>query len=295
MLRELRATLARIRYREALIFLAPTIMGMVVFVPALSPDFLVAALLTCAGSFCVAASIFALNDWADINLDLQNTLKRSDTFLEMGIDPKQMLGLATALAAGGAVVFATLSRLHVMAALGAVVLGLAYSVPAGAVRGKSIPVLSSFLHFGGTLLAFLLGALTFAPADWRGFLVGLHPAILISAGHLVHEVEDYEQDRLSGCRTHAVRFGRKAVFVLAAFLFGVSFLLLYWLAGAGLLPGVLQYSPILFLAYAAIAVRAYRAGLTRDSVRQMREQYRILFAVVVLAMLAGGLLGKWPA
>jgi 4-hydroxybenzoate polyprenyltransferase len=289
----LKSILSSIRYREALIFQTPTVMGLALFLPAVSLDAAADVLLACLGSFLVAASILAVNDWADIKLDSQHSLKRKDTFLERGINPNQMLALAVSLAAGGLIFFAALSGLHVAVALVAIVLGLAYSVPVGALRGKSLPVFSSLLHFGGTLLSFLLGALTFATDDWRSLLVASYPAVLITAGHLVQEVEDYEQDRLSRCQTNAVRFGRKPVLILASLLFGLSFLLLGWLAEKGFFPGVIKYTSILYLAYVALATRAYRAGLTRDSVRRLRDQYRILFAVVVLAMLIGSLLNKW--
>jgi len=289
---KLKSIFLSIRYLEALIFLTPTMMGLVVFLPAISFRYAVEALLACAGSFLIAAAILAINDWADINLDSQNSLKRRETFLERGITPNQMLALSISLAAVGMAFFAALSRLQAAIALVWFGLGLAYSVPIGALRGKGIPLFSSFLHFSGTLVAFLLGALTFAPADWRMILVASYPAVLLTAGHLIQEVQDYEEDRLSGCQTNAVRFGRKAVFISGCLLFGLSFLLLYWLAAGGFFPGVFKYTSILYLLYGALAMQAYRAGLTRDSMRHLRKQYRILFAVVVLAMLVGNLLAK---
>jgi 4-hydroxybenzoate polyprenyltransferase len=289
---KLKLLLSSIRYLEALIFQTPTLMGLVVFLPAISFRYAVEALLACAGSFLIAAAILAINDWADINLDSQNSLKREDTFLERGVTPKQMLALAVSLAACGLAFFAALSEFQVAIALVWFGLGLAYSVPLGALRGKGIPLFSSFLHFSGTLVAFLLGALTFAPADWRMILVASYPALLLTAGHLIQEVQDYEEDRLSGCQTNAVRFGRKAVFILGCLLFGLSFLLLYWLVQEGFFPDAIKYTSILYVLYGAFAMQAYRAGLTRDSVRHLRKQYRILFAVVVLAMLVGNLLAK---
>ena len=289
---KLKLLLSSIRYLEALIFQTPTLMGLVVFLPAISFRYAVEALLTCVGSFLIAAAILAINDWADINLDSQNSLKREDTFLERGVTPKQMLALAVSLAACGLAFFAALSEFQVAIALVWFGLGLAYSVPLGALRGKGIPLFSSFLHFSGTLVAFLLGALTFAPADWRMILVASYPALLLTAGHLIQEVQDYEEDRLSGCQTNAVRFGRKAVFILGCLLFGLSFLLLYWLVQEGFFPDAIKYTSILYVLYGAFAMQAYRAGLTRDSVRHLRKQYRILFAVVVLAMLVGNLLAK---
>src|SRR5689334_10685270 len=146
----LKSLLSRIRYREAIIFQTPTLMGLAIFLPDISFMHVLSALLASLGSFLVMASIFAMNDWADIDLDSQNTLKHKDTFLESGIRPKQILGLAISLAAAGTIVFGTLSPLHVWTALGAIIFGLAYSVPLRGIRGKNIPVISSLLHFGGT-------------------------------------------------------------------------------------------------------------------------------------------------
>jgi 4-hydroxybenzoate polyprenyltransferase len=285
----LKTLLSCIRYREAIIFQTPTLMGLVMFLPDISLKHIASILLASTGSFLVMASIFAMNDWADIDLDSRNMLKHQNTFLELGINSKQILGLAFWLAVAGVIFFATLSPLHVWTALGAVVFGLAYSVPVWGMRGKSTPIFSSLLHFGGTLLSFLLGALTFASANSHGLPVAFYPAVLITAGHLVQEVEDYEQDRLAQCQTNAVRFGRKPVFIFASLFFGASFLLLNWLVEEGFFPGAIRYTAILYLVYAALAMQAYRKGLTRESVQYLRHQYRILFAIVVLAMLIGSL------
>jgi 4-hydroxybenzoate polyprenyltransferase len=293
MLSYLKSMLLCIRYQEAFIFQTPTLMGIVVFLPGISAANMAVTLLAGSGSFLVMASIFAMNDWADINLDSQNSIKSKDTFLERGMDPEHVLALAGALAVGGLIIFSVLSWLHVVTALIALLFGLAYSVPIGGVRGKSVPVFSSILHFGGTLLSFLLGALTFTHVDLPSLLIASYPAVLITAGHLVQEVEDYEEDRFSGCQTNAVRFGRKPVFLIASFLFGFSFLLLYWLAEKGFFINIIKYAPILYLLYVSLAMKAYRAGLVRDSVRQLRNHYRILFAVVTLAMMIGSLLKRW--
>jgi 4-hydroxybenzoate polyprenyltransferase len=289
---QLMLMLSRIRYREALIFQAPTLLGLALFLPSVSFYLALNAVVAWMGSFFVAAFTLAINDWADISLDTQNTLKRKDTFLGMGIHPRQMLTLAFLLALGGIGLFTVLSTLHVFMALLAIMFSLAYSVPVWGIRGKSVPVFSSFLHFGGTLLSFLLGSLTFVSADLRSLLLASYPAVLITAGHLVQEVEDYEEDRLSRCQTNAVRFGQKPVFFLATTLFTFSFVILYWLADIGLLPSVIKYFSILYLGYAVIAAQAYRAGLTQNSVRHLRDQYRILFGIVVLAMLTISLLNK---
>jgi hypothetical protein len=40
-------------------------------------------------------------------------------------------------------------------------------------------------------------------------------------------------------------------------------------------------------------MQAYRTGLMRDSVQRLRNQYRILFAVVTLAIMIASLLKRW--
>jgi hypothetical protein len=110
-------------------------MRLALFLPVISFGIAGRVLLACLGSFLVAASILAVNDWADIKLDSQHSLKRKDTFLERGINPNQMLALAVSLAAGGMIFFAAPSGLHVVMALVALVVGLAYFVPVGALRG----------------------------------------------------------------------------------------------------------------------------------------------------------------
>ena len=270
---KLLSTVASVRHREAIIFQAPAVLGLAVFIPAITAGS-IAAVVTCIGSFLSAALHPRLQRLGRYQPGFQNSLKRHGTFVERGVHPTQMLGLALALAAAGLLVFSFLSGPHVAAAFVAIVLGLAYSVPIGGLRGKSIPLFSSFLHFGGTLLSFLLGALTFAPADWRGLLIAAHPAILLTAGHLVQEVEDFEEDRLSGCRTNPVRFGRTPVFFVAAVLFGLSFLLLYGLTDAGFFPPFVRYTVALYPVYLALALECLSCGATRAGVRRLRDRYR---------------------
>lgn len=282
--------LSSIRYREAFIFQSPTLMGLVLFLPDILFRNIVMAAGASFGSFLLMASIFAVNDLADIDLDSRNASKQKNTFLEMGFTRRHMLWTAVFLAAGGLLIFAIISWLHLFTAFTALIFGLIYSVPMPKVRGKNIPVLSSTLHFGGTLLSFLLGSLTFSPIRPEGLLIAMYPSVLITAGHLIHEVEDCEEDRIAACQTNAVRFGAKPVFLSASFLFGLSFVLLYLLAKTGYIPEFIEYFSILFLIYIASAAHAYRAGLTRESIRLLKERYRYLFALIFSAILIGSVI-----
>jgi 4-hydroxybenzoate polyprenyltransferase len=291
MLSKLKSAIWHIRYRDAVIFQAPTVVGLVMFLPEISWASAGRALIVSLGSFLLMAYIFAINDWADIGLD-HGTPEERRTFLDRGLAPREMLALSGALAGAGLLLLVTISWTHVVVALIILAFGLAYSLPVRGVQGKGVPVFSSLLHFATTLVAFLMGSLTFSPVDTRALWVGAYLGVLISAGHLVQEVQDYAGDRLSKVRTNAVQFGQRPIFVLAFALFGVSFVILFGLAQAGLIPPVVRYTVLLYPLYAVWALQVYRAGLERGIVRHLRNRYRILFAVVVFTLLISDLASR---
>jgi len=292
MARKLKSFLACLRYRDAFIFQSPTLIGLAIFFPAVSLANGLRVLLVSGGSFLLMAYIFSFNDWADIRLDCQNPQPHRPTFLDKGITKREMLALSALLAGVGVLILGLISRTHVLVALIIILLGLAYSFPVRGIQGKGLPVFSSGLHFVNTLLACLLGSLAFSPIDARALGVGSYLGLLITAGHLVQEVEDYAEDRLANVGTYAVRFGQKPVFIFACTLFGFSFLFLFGLAQAGLLPTEMRYAILVYPIFLVAAIRAYRAGLNPESVWRLRGQYRLLFAIVALSLLVSALVAK---
>lgn len=279
------ALLSHIRYRDALIFLAPCIVALAIFFPALSLSNLARAVQLAFGGFLIMAYIFALNDWADIGLDSENDEKRRHTYSSDGISSRAMLALPAMLAIAGVLTIAVDSKTPALLALVIVLFGLAYSFPVRGRQGKGIPVLSSALHFVGTLLTFLIGATAFVPISLDSVAIGCYFGIIITAGHLTQEVQDYDDDRLAGVRTNAVQFGQNRMFVLSFALFGLSFLYLIWLAQAGLVPPDVKYLVVLYPVYAVWAIRVSQAGLARRDVKKLRNKYAMLFALVVLIVL----------
>lgn len=289
---KLKSFLACLRYRDAFIFQAPTLIGLTLFFPNVSPANGLRALLVSVGSFLLMAYIFSFNDWADIRMDCQNAQTRRSTFLDKGITEREMLALSISLAGLGVLILSLVSRMHILVAFIIILLGLAYSLPVQGIQGKGLPVFSSGLHFVNTLLACLLGSLAFSPIDARALGVGSYLGLLITAGHLIQEVEDYIEDRLANVGTHAVRFGPKPMFIFACGLFGFSFLFLFGLAQAGLIPVEMKYTLLLYPIFLVAAIRAYRAGLNPENVWRLREQYRLLFAIVALSLLVSALVNK---
>jgi 4-hydroxybenzoate polyprenyltransferase len=287
---KLRALIATIRFRDALIFQSPVIVALAIYLPEFSAANLARAAILSLGGFLLMAFIFAFNDWADVKLDERHPQKQ--IFPKDGITSNEMLALSGALALSGILLVAAVSLGHALIAAVGLMIGLAYSTPIRGTKGKGIPVFSSALHFGGTLLAFMFGSTAFAPIDTRALLIGAYFGLIISAGHLIQEVQDYSGDRLSHLRTNAVQFGPKSVFLASFGLFNLSFLCLFGLARARLMPQEAAYSALLFPVYVFLAVRAYRAGLDRENMRRFRGQYRILFAVILVLILTSVIIHK---
>jgi len=168
-------------------------------------------------------------------------------------------------------------------------LGVAYSFPIPGYKGKGIRLLSSLLHVAGSLLTFLLGYALFSPIDWRALLVGGYFGLIISAGHLVQEIQDVEGDRAADIATLAVTIGRRQAFLLAFLLFTLSFGYLYGLAALGHLPPLAAYLLVFYPVLCLLAIGTWRRGLDPVRVGRFRSSYRLLFGVLVLLLASAGL------
>jgi 4-hydroxybenzoate polyprenyltransferase len=109
---------------------------------------------------------------------------------------------------------------------------------------------------------------------------------VFAAGHLNQEVRDYEGDLLNDIRTSAVVFGCRRTFLASLSLFTGAYALIVGLAAVGILPRLLLWSAILWLLHVAWSLQALRRGLGFETAEWMQRRYRLLFALVGLAMLA---------
>lgn len=230
------------------------------------------------GSVLLVAHIFTLNDWAEI----AHGLKAADPL----VSSRRLFWFSLFLLIASLLVFSFISARVV--ALGAIVaiLGFLYSHPLLNFKGK--PIASSVPHLVGGIFHFLLGYAVFAPVDQRGVFIALFFALTFAAGHLNHEVRDFELDQKNNERTNAVAFGKRATFVAGLVVFTLAYLCLVLLTGFYLI-----FSPALF--WAAIlfyplhlfwSVRALKADLRPEILHRFQIQYRSLYAVIGILMLA---------
>ena len=275
--------LSGVRFGEVCVLQGAPLIGAMFSIGTLTLEnaFVVAALVV--GSISLVAHVFALNDWAGIHGDLRDPARANRTFVDKGVSRTELGYFAAAL-----LVFALLVLWRVGATTFAVGVLIAiasalYSAPVFHMKG--FPILGSALHLVGGVLHFLLGYTAFSAVDGRGVVIGCFFALVFTAGHLTHEARGYEGDSLNGIRTNAVAFGKKQSFIAGLILFTAAYALLAVLAALGIVPRALLLAALLYPLHLWMSLRALRAGLTLESLCRLQRWYRLLFAVIGVAML----------
>jgi 4-hydroxybenzoate polyprenyltransferase len=235
------------------------------------------------GSLALVAHVFVLNDWSGIHGDLRDPARAGRTFIERGVSRAELGYLATALLALALLVFSFVGVVALVVAVAIATASALYSAPAFHMKAR--PLLGSALHLVGGVLHFVLGYAAFSAIDARGVVIGSFFALVFTAGHLMHEARGYEGDFLNGIRTNAVAFGRKRSFVAGLVLFTAAYALLAALAALGVLPRVLVLAATLYPVHLRMSLRALREGLTLESLRRLQTCYRLLYAIIGVAMM----------
>lgn len=157
-------------------------------------------------------------------------------------------------------------------------------------RVKNIPVHSTIVHFIIGFLGFLFGFSIASTPDVTAVLPGIYFGLLVSAGHLSHEVSDYDEDR--GKRvTNPIRFGRLRVLGLSFAIFTLSTLYLSILC-AGRIGNFILAIPLLFL-YPFHCLIYLKTVKNINLINRYRQGYRIIY--VSAGLFIGGYLlySKW--
>jgi 4-hydroxybenzoate polyprenyltransferase len=235
------------------------------------------------GSTLLTAHVFLVNDWADHSRDAHDLRRASLGVNGYGISRDQIAHVAIVLLILATVAFAAVGTSAVLFGTGIATLSLLYSFSPR--LGKSTPIAASLNHLIGGGLHFLLGYSVARAVDTRGVALSLVFGLVFAAGHLNQEVRDYEFDLANGIRTVAVTFGSRWAFLASFCLFTTAYLLIVGLAALGVLPKILLASAIVWLLQAGSSLQALRRGLGSETALWMQRRYRLLFALVGLAML----------
>lgn len=236
------------------------------------------------GNLFLVTHIFMLNDWSGLTTDLSDPNKASRVFTARGVGRRQMGGLTAGLLILSLLLFSRLGPITLGLSLAIATLSAFYSLPQFNWKGR--PLLNSATHLAGGILHFLLGYSLGKVIDHRGVAIATFFALIFAAGHLTQEIRDYEGDAANGIRTNAVNFGPRRTFAASVILFTLAQVILLVLALEGILPRPLAMLVALYPLQLLWSIETLRAGLTFASVSRLQARYRILYAVIGLAMVA---------
>jgi 4-hydroxybenzoate polyprenyltransferase len=271
-----RALLRHIRFDEVFVLQGTPLMGALFAMAALTTANFETLGVFLAGSILLVAHVFTLNDWADI----AHGLKAPDPL----VSSLRLFWFSLFLLIASLLVFWLINIRVVLFGVVVAVLGFFYSHPK--LNFKGTPIASSIPHLVGGVFHFLLGYAVFAPIDQRGVFIALFFALTFAAGHLNHEVRDFELDQKTNARTNAVAFGKRTTFVAGLVLFTCAYCGLLLLGWFRFVPRPLSFlAALLYPLHLFWSVRVLRSQFQPDVVERFQTQYRSLYAVIGIGML----------
>ena len=226
--------------------------------------------------------IFMLNDWSGLTTDLADANKAARVFTSRGVGRREMGVLTAGLLILSLFLFSRLGPITLGLSLAIAALSALYSLPRFNWKGK--PLLNSVTHLAGGVLHFLLGYSVGSAVDRRGVAIAIFFALIFVAGHLTQEVRDHQGDAVNGIRTNAVIFGPRRTFAASLIFFTMAHVLLLLLALGRLLPLPLAALVALYPVQLYWSIETLKEGLTYASVSRLQARYRVLYAVIGLAM-----------
>jgi 4-hydroxybenzoate polyprenyltransferase len=280
----LRRVWSTIRFHEVLPLQASPLIGGVLASSTFGPEDLVRATILLAGSCCLVAHVFLFNDWAGIEGDLRSPSRADRTFVALGVDRRSVGRVALALLAAALALCSFLGVVPLFSALGVAGASALYSAPATHLKG--LPVLGTALHFAGALLHFLLGYSSFSVVDPVGVATSCFFGLVFAAGHLMHEVRDYEGDLVNNIQTNAVAFGKRSGFIAGLALFCSAYALLAALAWTGALPRIMLIALLAIPLHLVASITALRDGMTVSGLQQLQTRYHIIAAALGALLVA---------
>jgi 4-hydroxybenzoate polyprenyltransferase len=235
--------------------------------------------------------IFLLNDWSGLTADLADPNKAALVFTARGVGRREMAALTAAILVLSFLLFSRLGAITLGLALAIATLSALYSLPRFNWKGK--PLLNSAAHLAGGILHFLLGYSLGRALDSRGLAIATFFALIFVAGHLTQEVRDHQGDAVNAIRTNAVIFGPRRTFAASLMLFTMAQILLFLLAIKGILPRALVAVIAFYPVQLYWSIETLREGLAYASVSRLQARYRVLYAVIGVAMVAALASCQW--
>ena len=236
------------------------------------------------GSLLLMIHVFTFNDWADFTRGVHHSNSAMLQLESRNISPRLLLMFSLISLFVSLGFFSSLSLWCGLISAGIAGLDVCYSHPA--INLKSVPVVSTLVHFTGGLVYFLLGYSLFTAVDPGGVLIGLFFGLTLAAGHPIQEARDFDEDRRVEAKTNAIVFGRNASFLAGLVFFTGQYACLFAVAWANLIPRFLAVLPVIcWPVHVWWWLGTFRSGLTPQNISRFQLRYRILYVAMGLAIL----------
>jgi 4-hydroxybenzoate polyprenyltransferase len=277
--------LSCLRPQDILVLQGPPLLGAAIAIGRPTIQDLGPLAIFIVANILLVTHIFMLNDWSGLTSDFADPNKTARVFTARGVGRRDIGVLTAGLLMVSLLLFGSLGLFAFGVAVAIAALSALYSLPRFNWKGR--PLLNSLAHFTGGILHFLLGYSMARAIDGRGLAIATFFALIFAAGHLTQEVRDHQGDTINAIRTNAVVFGQRRAFAASLMLFTLAQILLLLLSLQGILPRPIAALVVLFPLQLHWSLQTLREGLTYASVCRLQTRYRILYAVVGLAMVAG--------
>ncbi|HYC60710.1 MAG TPA: UbiA family prenyltransferase [Thermoanaerobaculia bacterium] len=276
--------LSCLRPQDILVLQGPPLLGaaFAIGLPALQDVRSLATLMV--ANILLVTHIFMLNDWSGLTSDFADPNKAARVFTTRGVAKKDIGVLTACLLIASLLLFSSVGLFAFGLAAAIATLSALYSLPRFNWKGR--PLLNSLAHLTGGILHFLLGYSVERAIDGRGLATATFFALIFAAGHLTQEVRDHQGDTINSIRTNAVVFGQRRAFAASLVMFALAQVFLVVLSVKGILPRPLAALVVLFPLQLHWSLQTLREGLTYASVCRLQTRYRVLYAVIGMAMVA---------
>lgn len=271
----------RYRYGEALLGCGFALVGAMFAAPDWTAFWSLRSMALFFASYLVVFSIFAFNSWAGLREDAANPRLAVD-----GLASGWGYAVVTAVSFVGALaVFLLLRPVAIPYALAVFALCGIYSFPR--YGAKYMPVAGTLAHVAIGVTQFQQGWALLDDPGARSLLMSLYFGLILSAGHVNHELIDYEADRTAGIMSGAVRFGPRHWIWLHTTISFVALCLIVFLTfgGAFPLPWAFPFMTASLLQLLS-AARLCMALPTQRRLLAHRALYRFCYLVAGIIFLA---------
>ncbi len=265
------------RYGESFFPLTPTIAGLLISIPDFSLDSITKSfyLITAVYFFC--GHVHTFNEYSGFIYDKSDKHKHKSPLISGKISKQEEFFLSFILLIISFIVLYSVKKNFIYLLLLNSLMWLVYSHPKTLIKG--IPVAPTMIHFIAAIIHFIYGYLLFPGYSLsNGLLIGSFFGLIFSAGHLNHELKDYENDKSCNFNTSAVTYGKKNIFLASFILLTLSTIYFFIISFKRLIPNLL-YIPLalIYPVYLYFAIQTYKNGINHNNIFNFRTKYRILY------------------